>query len=120
MAHNVIMGDDDILRIQFEGDIGKEEIEAFLEDYLPYLEAASKENPLRVLALPAIGSNKFSSHARKTLARLNNDPRLGKSATIGVNRYTRVLVSFVLKATGRDNIAFFDTEEEALAWLNSD
>lgn len=120
MAHTVMMGEDNILRVQFEGEIGKEEIEAFLEDYMPYLEAASEGNPLRVLALPAIGSGKFSSHARKTLARLNDDPRLGKSATIGIDRYARVLVSFVLKATGRENIAFFDTEEEALAWLNSD
>jgi len=31
----------------------------------------------------------------------------------------RVLVSFVLKATRRDNIRFFETEEEALAWLQA-
>jgi hypothetical protein len=42
---------------------------------------------------------------------------LGKAATIGVDRYTRVLIGFVLKATGRDNIRLFDTEEQALAWL---
>jgi hypothetical protein len=54
---------------------------------------------------------------RKAFFDLNSDPRLGKSATVGVDRYTRVLLDFMLKATKRDNIRLFDTEEEALAWL---
>ncbi|MBN1179058.1 MAG: STAS/SEC14 domain-containing protein [Anaerolineae bacterium] len=120
MGHEVYMGEDGILRVRFIGDIGEQEITAFLAEFTPYLEASTPERPLRVLALPAPTPAKFSSHARKVLASLNTNPKLGKSATVDTQRYTRVLLSFVLKATGRSNIAIFNTEEEALAWLQKD
>ena len=119
MTYQLEMGDDGILRLSFSGQIGTEEMEAFRQDFMPFLEAATDESPVLVLS-GAHGDTKYSSGARKIFMQLNRDPRIGKAATVGTARYTRVLARFVLKATGRDNIGFFDTQEEAVAWLKDE
>ena len=96
------------------------ELDAFKRDFLVYLEAATEEKPLRTLTSSSDPEGKLPPAVRKAFADLNRDPRLGKSATLNVNRYIRVLVGFVLRATGRTNIRFFDIEEEALAWLREE
>lgn len=118
MPYQIQMGDDGILRINFGGGtLEHDEVDDFVRDFAVYLDAVAFEAPLRTLTMADQSGIKLSSKTRKAFADLNLDPRLGKSATVGMNRYTRVLVGFVLKATGRDNIRFFDTEEKALAWL---
>ncbi len=118
MPYQLQMGDDGILRINFVGGaLESDEIDDFVRAFSVYLEAATPEAPLRTLTITEHAGAKLSPKTRKMFATLNHDPRLGKSATVGVDRYTRVLVGFVLKATGRDNIRFFETEAQALAWL---
>lgn len=118
MPYQIQMGDDGILRIDFAGgSLERDEVNDFVRDFTVYLDAVTPEAPLRTLTVADQSGAKLSSKTRKAFADLNNDHRLGKAATVGINRYTRVLVGFVLKATGRDNIRFFDTEESALAWL---
>jgi hypothetical protein len=116
MAHKLSMGDDGILRVALIGDIGTESIDAFLEDITPFLEAATEEEPLLVLAESG-STGKYSSAARKRFAELLREPRVKKVALVNARRYVRVLISFILRAAGRDNIHCFDSEEEALAWL---
>ena len=118
MPYRIQMDDDGILRIDFvDGVLEREEVDDFVRDFHIHLDAATPEAPLRTLTVAGQSGVKLSSKVRKAFSDLNGDPRLGKSATIGVDRYTRVLIGFVLKATGRDNIRFFETEAQALAWL---
>jgi hypothetical protein len=91
-------------------------MENLFRDFAPFLEAASEAEPVHMV-LDATLSGKVSSGARKLLSDINNDLRVGTIAVIGAKRYIRVLVSFVLRATGRDNFRFFDSEKEAVAWL---
>jgi hypothetical protein len=119
MAHELQLGDDSITRVAFIGDMGKEEIEAYIEDNRPILETATEAEPQLVL-YNASREGKMSAAARKALVELNRDPRMGKMAVIGARRYTRVLVSFVLKASRQNNVRFFDLEQEAVAWLKAE
>lgn len=116
MAHELHMSDDGILRMRFVGDVGGQEMEAFYKDFAPFLETATEEKPLLVIS-DSTQAGKLSPKARKQLADLNRDPRIGLVGVLGARRYERVLISFVLKVTGRDNIRFFEKEEEARAWL---
>lgn len=119
MAHEIKMGDDGILRIAFIGDLGKEETDAFSKDYLLFLRAAAETKPLSALVdVSRLGQ--ISAAARKVLSEINRDPRIGKTAVLGANRYLRVMAGFVLKAAGRDNVSFQGSEEEALAWLKAE
>ena len=118
MPYRMQMGDDKILRVDFVGGVlERAEVDDFMRDFQGYLEAATPAAPLRTLTVAGQSGMKLSAKVRKAFSDLNGDPRIGKAATVGVDRYTRVLIGFVLKATGRDNIRLFDTEEQALAWL---
>ncbi len=116
MGYRIKMRDDGILHTSFHGDVTTEEMEAFRREFLVYLNAATEEEPLLVIS-ESPGLTKFSAGARRILVELQRSPRLGNSAVVGASRYSRVLTTFVLKATGRNNIRFFDTIEEAAAWL---
>jgi hypothetical protein len=120
MPYRLQMGDDGILRIDFAGGtLERDEVDDFLRDFRAYLDAVTPEVPLRALTIaPQLGT-KLLSNTRKAFAEINHDPRLGKAATVSTDRYTHVLVGFILKATRRDNIRFFESEEEALAWLQA-
>lgn len=118
MPYRIQMRDDGILRIDFAGGtLEHDEVDDFLRDFHVYLDAATPEAPLRALTIAPQSGAKLLSKTRKAFADINLDPRLGKAATVTVDRYTRVLVGFILKATRRDNIRFFENEEEALVWL---
>ncbi|MFN2108311.1 MAG: hypothetical protein ACK2UI_01495 [Anaerolineae bacterium] len=118
MPYQMQMKEKGILRIDFTGTtLERDEVDDFLRDFHTYLDVATPEAPLSTLTIADQSGSRFPSKMRKAFFDLNSDPRLGKSATVGVDRYTRVLLDFMLKATKRDNIRLFDTEEEALAWL---
>ncbi len=119
MAHEIKMGDDGILRITLLGDVGSEEAIAFTGDYQVFLASATKKKPLLAL-VDASQTGSISTAARKVLAETNRDLRIGKTAVLGASRYLRVMVGFVLKVAGRDNVSFCDSEEEALAWLKAE
>ncbi len=119
MPYQMLMCEDGIVKISFDGGLERDELDQFVDDVTRYLESATPEAPLRTLAIADQTGMKFSPAVRKAFTNLNADPRLGKCATVGVDRYMRVLVGFILKATRRDNIRFFDSEELALVWLQS-
>jgi hypothetical protein len=119
MAHEMRMGDDGILRVAFIGDMDREDVEAYIRDLAPFRATATEAKPLTII-VDTSRLGKASSAARKAFIGLANDPRIGRSALIGVNRYVRVLAGFLAKAAGRENYRFFDSEEEAVAWLKND
>jgi hypothetical protein len=116
MAHELKMGNDGIIRLSFIGDISKEDVEAYERDLLPYLDAATETSKLNIISYSG-REGKYSSDARRRFTELNKDLRVGRVAILGGNRFNRVMATIILKATGRQNIRFFDTEEEAVAWL---
>lgn len=119
MAHEMHMRDDGILSITLDGDMGQEETEPFSTDLRPFLEGATKEHPLHILARRRT-KGRYRPAARKLFTELSSHPQLGKVAIASPSRYGRVLIGFIVKASGRDNVRFFETEEEALAWLHAD
>ena len=119
MSYKIEMRDDGIVYVAFGGSVSTEEMEEFRREWLTYLDAVTEEEPLRVVS-ESPGLIKFSAGARRILVELQRLPKMGPSAIVGANRYVRVLTAFILKATGRDNVRFFNTVEEAVAWLKGE
>lgn len=118
MPHQLNMGQDGILRTTLAGDLDRSVIDRLREDYQPFLDAATTLNPLNnLLHTPRVG--KISSAARRFFTELTGDPRFGLAAIINPPRRVRVLGKFILKATGRQNINFYQSEENALDWLKA-
>lgn len=118
MAHQLQLEGEHVVRITFIDDTDRRGAEKLAADFGPFLAQATPENPLLILWDDTQGG-KASSDARKVYADLNRDPRLGKVAIFGAQRYGRVLGEFVLKLTRRDNVRFFDNEVAARAWLTA-
>jgi len=116
MAHEMHMRDDGILSIALDGDMDKEDVATFSAAIQPFLEGASEEHPLRVLAQRNT-AGRYRPAARRLFAELSSDPRLGKVAVASPSRYGRVLVGFIVKASGRDNVHFCSSKDDAVAWL---
>lgn len=118
MAHELSMKADGILRTTIAGDLDRSVIDTLQGDYRSFLEASTPAAPLNnILFTARVG--RISSAARRFFTELTNDPRFGSAAIIDPPRRVRVLGKFILKATGRENIHYFNSEEEALNWLKS-
>lgn len=118
MAFNIRMAQDGILRVQIEGDLTQGIVESFKREYTPYVEAATPEIPLNnIIFMNNLGI--LSHSARLYLTDLLKDPRYGLAAFVNPPRKARVLGQFIKKATGRDNIQFFNNENDALSWLKN-
>jgi len=116
MAHQLQFENDGVLRLTFIGDTDHQGAEKLVADFAPFLEQTPVDKPLLILWDDTRGG-KASAEVRRVYAELNRDPRIGKVAIFGAQRYGRVLGEFVLKLTGRDNVRFFNNEAEARAWL---
>ncbi|MBN2043673.1 MAG: hypothetical protein JW757_01530 [Anaerolineales bacterium] len=116
MPFEVIMGQDSILRIFLSGDLDEVLLDRFNRDLAPFIGASTPEQPLKRMVYFQ-GIEQISPALRRYLASLNQDERIGKTAYIKPSRHARVLAQFINKATGRENIATFDQEDEALKWF---
>jgi hypothetical protein len=112
------MGDDDILHFTFIDDLSDKDAKTYREDVMSFAEATIEAEPLPMF-VDSSRLGKVSPVFRKVIVELLRDPRIGKMAAVGANRYARVLATFFTKATGRDDARFFDSEEEALTWLKA-
>jgi len=118
MTFEIKMGPDGILRINMSGDLDNGIVENFRREYSPYIIASTPDNPLQNLFfLQNLGQ--LSPSIRKYLTELNRDSRFGLSAFVNPSRRAKILGQLINKATGRNNIRYFDTENEALGWLKS-
>ena len=118
MALDVIMGDDGILRIKISGDMDKVAVDNLQRELKPFIEAATPKNPLNNIIFPK-NMGRVSYAARRFFTDLNHNPQFGKAAIVNPPRVVRVLGRFVLKATNRKNIDFFENEEQSISWIKS-
>lgn len=116
MPYSMEMRGDGILEMAFVGDVDTEDIDAVMAEFEAFMDTATETEPLCVLSNVS-QAGKLSASARKGLASMGTDPRMGRNAIVGVSRYQRVMAGFIIKASGHDDLRFFDSEAEALDWL---
>ena len=116
MPFDVKMGQDGILRIELSGDLSNGIVETFRRELTPYVEAATPTQPLKNIVYLSQVSH-LSPSIRHFLTDLSKDQRLGKTAFVQPTSKARVLGQFMRKASGRENIDYFDLEQDAVSWL---
>ena len=62
-------------------------------------------------------STEFSSSARKIWVEFLQNDKIKKTALFGGNVFVKTLATFVMAATGKKDIKFFNSEDEARAWF---
>jgi hypothetical protein len=103
-----------IIRNKSLGDFAEEDAKRQTAEILRIAES----KPGKVLVLNDLTeASKASSGARKVFARLLQSDRIARHAFVGMRILTRVTVSFLIRASGAENVMFFVTEEAAIQWL---
>lgn len=117
MTHSLEKRPDGFLYSRFVGTIDEAAIEEFKANVAVYLPEATPDSPLHFIA-DASDEGSWEFGARQAFTKYFDDKRLGHVAVISASRFTRVVSTFMVKATGRgDSVRFFETEQEAVAWL---
>ena len=112
---------DHIIGIDFLGDFTAEDALNHAKEMDPILDQFSLTGHQAQFLIRTASLGKISLEGRRSFAERNGDPRVGKTAVVGVNRLLKIVAQFVTVASGKNNIRFFDDEENAIKWLgNSD
>ena len=103
-----------IIRTRSQGDFEEADARRQMAEILEIAES----RPGKVLVLNDLTeAGKASSGARKVYAQMLESDKFARHAFVGMRTLTRVIVSFLVRASGAENARFFASEEEALKWL---
>ena len=106
-----------IIRNRSQGDFDEGDARSQMAAILEIAES----RPGKVLVLNDLTeAGKASSGARKAYIQMLESDKVARHAFVGMGTLTRVIVSFLVRASGAENARFFASEEEALKWLKAD
>lgn len=108
------LGEDNIIYSTIVGDIDAEMAIAFDEATLKLMNMV--EGKVNVFT----DDNKAGtplSEARKIMQEFIMHEKYGKLAIFGLHPVARVLASFIMGVTKKEDVRFFNSKEDALAWL---
>jgi UDP-N-acetylmuramyl pentapeptide synthase len=105
---------EEVLREKPCGDIDEAYAKSMSEEL--FKQANTKPGNVLVLTDMSDGGSATSA-ARKIFAEELKNKKYSKHAFFGLTTFTRILVSFIVRASGVQNVGYFPTEQEALKWL---
>ncbi len=106
-----------------ENKIGRIKMEGNSDDETPIelfdkLDEINSKIPGKTSWLVDPGNIRPSSRFRKMIAeRFYENPKIEKHAVLTTSTAIKVIMQFIMKATGRKNVRAFANEGEALRWL---
>ena len=116
MSYQGELLEEGVIRAEFFDEINEEDAKKFAADIDRFVDPAKGEKQIDTLNVFR-GEIRLAAKTRRVFVKLNQNPYVGNHAFVGISRGLKVMVIFIVKVSGRENINFFDTESEALAWL---
>lgn len=108
--------DDGIVSIKtWEKQWVEEDATRFKKELFDILDAV--EGNAKILADATEAGFGPTVEARNIYADIVKSPKIGKAAVFGLKTPNRVIVSFLIRVTGKKDLKVFSTEEEAVKWL---
>jgi len=119
MGYKIESLSDNIISIRFLGDFTKEDAFEQAEEMDPILDQVHALGEQVHFLVHTEEMGKILVEGRRSFSERNGDPRIGKTAVIGVNQFLKIIARFIVVASGKDNIRFFNVgdDQEALEWL---
>ncbi len=116
MAYTLELGTDGIIYALFTGDFTEEQLANYIHDLDELVNQSSADEKVKSF-MDTTGLKRVNPNLRRMTGDLIKDPRLGETAVLGNSRVVKVMIDFVLKASGRDHMKYFTDRQEALIWL---
>lgn len=110
---------DNIMMLKIIGDFDADDALIYADHLEEFLERAASVGRKLHIYVDTSEMGKISVEIRRVTSETNKDKRAGQVVTDGVTRVVRIMARFLMVASGRNNIHFFDTRKEAIDWLKS-
>jgi hypothetical protein len=114
----VWVGDDGIIRGKIIGEHTGEDARRIIVEIDDFLD---KDKGKKCILIDMIETGRPTAECRKIHATniKNEHSKFNKTAFFGAKVINRVMANFIIKASGKGKkVRYFDTEKEALKWLN--
>lgn len=111
--------EDRVVFLAPSGDFTKNEADKIVNEVFNAFSEITKDEKLNLI-IDASGAYKTNHEARRVYTKFARDykGRVSKIATFKANTFTRLIIQFVLSASGTDaKLKFFDNFENSLKWI---
>ena len=119
MGYSINRLDGNIIKFEMLGDFTAEDAKNHADEMDPILNELAQNGQKAQFLIYTEQLKKISVEGRRSFSERNGDDRIGKTAVVGVNRFLKVIARFIMVASGKSNIKFFDLEDDldAIEWL---
>ena len=116
MAYTLHTDNDGILQVTITGDFTEEELKSYMNDLSGILADVPDGKRIKSF-MDTTKLGRVNPNLRRTVGDFMDNPKLGETAVLGNSRIVKVMIDFVLKASGRHHMKYFTDRDEAMAWL---
>ena len=116
MSYTINKDDDGILQVVISGEFTEEELKVYMHD-ISEIMVDLPENEKMKTFIDTTELGRVNPNLRRSVGDFLDDQRFGETAVLGSSRVVKVMIDFVLKASGRHHMKYFTDRAEAEAWL---
>lgn len=116
-TYTIDLEEDNIVHVVMFGDDDDETATRFIDDIKSIFDKEPKQRFNGLIDLTNAGTS--TPRATKIFASILSDKQVNKVALIGAGGIPRAFAELTIKFARKELVQFFDTREEALAWLKS-
>lgn len=117
MAFTLQLDDTGILQVVIDGEFTETDLHAYMMQLDEILEDVPEGETVQSF-IDTTDLGKINPNLRRSVGDFLNNPKFGKTAVLGNNRVIKVMIDFVLKASGRHHMKYFTERNKAYDWLN--
>jgi hypothetical protein len=117
MAYTLHVDDEGILQVSITGDFTQEELNLYMQDLTGILDGIPEGERIKSF-IDTTELGRVNPNLRRTVGDFMDNKKLGITAVLGNSRVVKVMIDFVLKASGRHHMKYFTDQNEATTWLH--
>ncbi len=116
MSYTLHKDDNGILQVVISGEFTEEELKNYMDDISEIVaEIPANERLKSFIDTTQLG--RVNPNLRRSVGDFLDNPKFGETAVLGNSRVVKVMIDFVLKASGRHHMKYFTDRPEAETWL---
>ncbi len=118
MAYTLHIDEEGILQVNMTDEFREEDLEAYLADISAILDDVPEGGNIKTF-INTLDLDRVNPNLRRSVGDYLENPKFGKTAVLGKSRVVKVMIDFVLKASGRSHMKYFTDQDKANEWLHS-
>lgn len=116
MSFTLQRDDTDILQVKISGEFTEEDLKAYMAQIEEILVDVPEDETIKSF-IDTTEIGKVNPNLRRSVGNFLDNPKFGNTAVLGNSRVIKVMIDFVLKASGRHHMKYFTKRDEAYDWL---